>query len=102
MRSPSRGIPALSPPAATITADYVIKVDLQGADIVCLSYFTSCPAISARHVCQRPAAALARFAHRPGAVECSAGGWENEALEALRRRGRDLDGRGGSSHSAHR
>jgi predicted PurR-regulated permease PerM len=47
------GIAATSLPAATITADYVAKLDLQGADIVCLSYFTPRPAISARHVCQR-------------------------------------------------
>ena len=47
------GIAAISLPAATITADYVTKLDLQGADIVCLSYFTPRPAISARHVCQR-------------------------------------------------
>jgi hypothetical protein len=47
------GIAADFQPAASITADYLAKLDLKGADIVCLSYFTSNPAIPARHGCRR-------------------------------------------------
>lgn len=47
------GIAATSLPAATLTADYLAKLDLQGANIICLSYFTPRPGIAARHVCQR-------------------------------------------------
>ncbi|MDF2995699.1 MAG: putative sensor protein [Xanthobacteraceae bacterium] len=47
------GIVAVSLPAATMTVDYVANLDLQGANIVCLSYFSPRPAISARHACQR-------------------------------------------------
>ena len=38
---------------ASVNADYVAKLDLKGADIVCLSYFTANPAIPARHACRR-------------------------------------------------
>ncbi|UQR64881.1 AI-2E family transporter [Bradyrhizobium sp. C-145] len=47
------GIAAASQPAASFNADYLAKLDLKGADIVCLSYFTPNPAISARHACRR-------------------------------------------------
>lgn len=47
------GIAATSQPAASVTADYLAKLDLKGADIVCLSYFTPNPAIPARHACRR-------------------------------------------------
>ncbi|MET0166778.1 MAG: AI-2E family transporter [Vicinamibacterales bacterium] len=47
------GIAAVSQPAASVNADYLAKLDLKGADIVCLSYFTPNPAIPARHACRR-------------------------------------------------
>lgn len=47
------GIAADFQPAATITADYLARLDLKGADIVCLSYFTPNAAIPARHGCRR-------------------------------------------------
>jgi hypothetical protein len=46
-------IAAASQPAASVNADYLAKLDLKGADIVCLSYFTPNPAIPARHACRR-------------------------------------------------
>jgi predicted PurR-regulated permease PerM len=47
------GIAADFQPAASVNATYLAKLDLKGADIVCLSYFTSSPAIPARHACRR-------------------------------------------------
>ena len=47
------GIAAAYQPAASVNADYLAKLDLKGADIVCLSYFTPNPAIPARHACRR-------------------------------------------------
>jgi predicted PurR-regulated permease PerM len=47
------GIAAVSQPAASADANYLAKLDLKGADIVCLSYFTANPAIPARHACRR-------------------------------------------------
>ncbi|MBR1196129.1 AI-2E family transporter [Bradyrhizobium sp. AUGA SZCCT0240] len=47
------GIAAASQPAASVNADYLAKLDLKGADIVCLSYFAPDPAIPARHACRR-------------------------------------------------
>ena len=47
------GIAAAAQPAATVNADYLARLDLKGADIVCLSYFTPNPAIPARHACRR-------------------------------------------------
>jgi predicted PurR-regulated permease PerM len=47
------GIAAVSQPAASVNADYLANLDLKGADIVCLSYFTPNPAIPARHACRR-------------------------------------------------
>ncbi|XIA64390.1 GAF domain-containing protein [Bradyrhizobium sp. TZ2] len=47
------GIAAASQPAASVNAGYLAKLDLKGADIVCLSYFTPNPAIPARHACRR-------------------------------------------------
>ena len=47
------GIAASFQPAASVNADYLAKLDLKGADIVCLSYFTPNPAIPARHACRR-------------------------------------------------
>lgn len=47
------GIGANYLPAATVDADYLAKLDLKGADIICLSYFTSSPVIPARHACRR-------------------------------------------------
>ncbi len=49
----TEGIAADSQPAASINADYLTRLDLKGADIVCLSYFTSNPAIPVRHACRR-------------------------------------------------
>jgi predicted PurR-regulated permease PerM len=47
------GVAAASQPAASVNANYLAKLDLKGADIVCLSYFTPNPAIPARHACRR-------------------------------------------------
>jgi predicted PurR-regulated permease PerM len=47
------GIAADSQPVASVDVDYLAKLDLKGADVVCLSYFTSSPAIPARHACRR-------------------------------------------------
>lgn len=47
------GIAAAAQPAATVNADYLARLDLKGAEIVCLSYFTPNPAIPARHACRR-------------------------------------------------
>ena len=47
------GVAADSQPAASVNADYLAKLDLKGADIVCLSYFTPSPAVPARHACRR-------------------------------------------------
>jgi predicted PurR-regulated permease PerM len=47
------GIAAVSQPAASVNADYLANLDLKGADIVCLSYFTPNPAIPARHASRR-------------------------------------------------
>ncbi|MBN9039705.1 MAG: hypothetical protein BGP05_22665 [Rhizobiales bacterium 62-47] len=46
-------IAAHARPAASINADYIAKLDLEGAKTVCLSYFSSEPAIPARHFCRR-------------------------------------------------
>ena len=48
-----KGIAAHHRPAASIGADYIARLDLEGADTVCLSYFTSEPTIPARHFCRR-------------------------------------------------
>jgi predicted PurR-regulated permease PerM len=47
------GIATVSKPPASVNADYLANLDLKGADIVCLSYFTPNPAIPARHTCRR-------------------------------------------------
>jgi predicted PurR-regulated permease PerM len=47
------GIAAAFQPPATVNADYLAKLDLKGADIVCLSYLTTNPIIPARHFCRR-------------------------------------------------
>jgi predicted PurR-regulated permease PerM len=47
------GIAASFRPPASVNADYLAKLDLKGADIVCLSYFTTNPVIPARHACRR-------------------------------------------------
>ena len=47
------GIAAAFQPAASVNANYLANLDLKGADIVCLSYFTPNPAIPARHACRR-------------------------------------------------
>jgi predicted PurR-regulated permease PerM len=47
------GVAADSQPAASANADYLAKLDLKGADIVCLSYFSPSPAVPARHACRR-------------------------------------------------
>jgi hypothetical protein len=49
----SEGIAAASQSAAGVNADYLAKLDLKGANIVCLSYLTPHPAIPARHACRR-------------------------------------------------
>jgi GAF domain-containing protein len=47
------GIAASFQPPASVNADYLAKLDLKGADIVCLSYVMTNPVISARHACRR-------------------------------------------------
>ncbi|MBS7700307.1 MULTISPECIES: AI-2E family transporter [unclassified Chelatococcus] len=47
------GIAADFHPPASMNADYLAKLDLKGADVVCLSYFTSRPNTPARHACRR-------------------------------------------------
>jgi predicted PurR-regulated permease PerM len=47
------GIPADHRPATTVSAASVAKLDLAGADVVCLSYFAEAPAVPARHFCRR-------------------------------------------------
>jgi predicted PurR-regulated permease PerM len=47
------GITAVYRPAAAVSAASVAKLDLEGADTVCLSYFTSSPTLPARHFCRR-------------------------------------------------
>ena len=47
------GVAAVSQPAASVNANYLANLDLKGADIVCLSYFTPSSAIPARHACRR-------------------------------------------------
>lgn len=47
------GISAIYRPATTVSAASVAKLDLEGADTVCVSYFTSSPALPARHFCRR-------------------------------------------------
>jgi GAF domain-containing protein len=40
-------------PAGTVNMDYIARLDLLGAQTVCLSYFSSEPQIHARHFCRR-------------------------------------------------
>ena len=47
------GISAVYRPATIVSAASVAKLDLDGADTVCVSYFTSSPALPARHFCRR-------------------------------------------------
>jgi predicted PurR-regulated permease PerM len=47
------GIAAVYRPATTVSAASIAKLDLEGADTVCVSYFTSTPALPARHYCRR-------------------------------------------------
>lgn len=47
------GIPAIYRPATTVSAASVAKLDLEGADTVCVTYFSSSPAMPARHFCRR-------------------------------------------------
>ena len=47
------GIAAIYRPATTVSAASVAKLDLEGADTVCVSYFTASPALPARHFCRR-------------------------------------------------
>ena len=47
------GIAASFQPPASVDAAYLAKLDLKGANIVCLSYFTTSPMIPARHACRR-------------------------------------------------
>lgn len=47
------GIAASFQPPASINADYLAKLDMKGADIICLSYLTPNAAIPARHACRR-------------------------------------------------
>lgn len=46
-------LPAEHRPAATVSADYVARLDLKGAEVVLLSYFSLDPKIPARHFCRR-------------------------------------------------
>jgi hypothetical protein len=47
------GIASDFQPAAEVNADYLAKLDLKGANVVCLSYVTPSPGIPARHGCRR-------------------------------------------------
>ena len=47
------GLPAEHRPAATISADYIARLDLKGAQVVLLSYFSRDPQVPARHFCRR-------------------------------------------------
>lgn len=47
------GIAASFRLAGGIHADYLAKLDLEGADVVCLSYFMNNPILPARHACRR-------------------------------------------------
>ncbi|MBS0529789.1 MAG: AI-2E family transporter [Proteobacteria bacterium] len=47
------GVAAASRPAASINAEYVANLDLEGVEMVCLSYFSPEPVIPARHFCRR-------------------------------------------------
>lgn len=47
------GISAVYRPATIVSATSVAKLDLEGADTVCVSYFTSSPAMPARRFCRR-------------------------------------------------
>lgn len=47
------GVAAASRPAASINAEYVANLDLEGVALVCLSYFSPEPALPARHFCRR-------------------------------------------------
>jgi predicted PurR-regulated permease PerM/GAF domain-containing protein len=46
-------LPAEHRPAATVSADYIARLDLKGAQVVLLSYFSRDPQIPARHFCRR-------------------------------------------------
>ena len=46
-------LPAESRPAATVSADYIARLDLKGAQVVLLSYFSPDPKVPARHFCRR-------------------------------------------------
>ncbi|KQP13132.1 AI-2E family transporter [Pseudorhodoferax sp. Leaf267] len=47
------GIPAEHRPAATVSADYVGRLDIKGAKVILLSYFSGDPRIAARQFCRR-------------------------------------------------
>ncbi|KQP35409.1 phytochrome sensor protein [Pseudorhodoferax sp. Leaf274] len=47
------GIPAAHRPAATVSADYVGRLDIKGAKVILLSYFSGDPRIAARQFCRR-------------------------------------------------
>jgi hypothetical protein len=47
------GIASDFQPAAEVNANYLAKLDLKGANVVCLSYTTASPGIPARHGCRR-------------------------------------------------
>ncbi len=47
------GQPAEHRPAATMSADYISRLDLADAQTVCLSYFSREPQTQARHFCRR-------------------------------------------------
>ena len=47
------GQPAEHRAAATVTADYISRLDLAGAQTVCISYFSPEPQVQARHFCRR-------------------------------------------------
>ena len=67
------GIAAVSQPAASVNANYLAKLDLKGADIVCLQLL--CAESSDPRSPRRPASAktMAECAYRSGAMECAGG-----------------------------
>ncbi|MDB5817888.1 MAG: phytochrome sensor protein [Rhizobacter sp.] len=46
-------LPAEHRTAATVSADYIARLDLKGAQVVLLSYFSRDPQMQARHFCKR-------------------------------------------------
>ena len=48
-----KGLLADHRPAAMVSGDYIARLDLAGADTVCISYFSPEPRVPAKHFCRR-------------------------------------------------